>query len=97
MSERQAQKLQRMILTPAETTHWPDAMGFATFLTLVFSAKEALYKALSSQLDRVIEFHDVNVTGLAPDRLHLSHGGRVYEALYRLGADGCLTLVQVPR
>jgi enterobactin synthetase component D len=97
MNEQQAHKLQWMILTPAEATLRPEAMGFAAFLTLVFSAKEALYKALSSQLDSVIGFHDVNVTGLAHNRLHLSHSGRVYQALYRLGADECLTLVQVLR
>jgi enterobactin synthetase component D len=97
MGDRQARELQAMILTPAEAALRPDAMPFAAFLTLIFSAKEALYKALSARLDRVLEFHDVTVTGLAPDQLHLSQGGLPYDALYRLDPAECLTLVQVPR
>ncbi|WP_102106857.1 4'-phosphopantetheinyl transferase family protein [Oceaniglobus roseus] len=97
MSERQAHELRAMIVTPAEAAQRPAALPFPAFLTLVFSAKEALYKALSHRLDRILEFHDVTVTGLSPDRLHLSQGGLPYDALYRLDGAGCLTLVRVPR
>lgn len=95
MNLEQTQALHNTILTASEAAQRPDAMPFATFVTLIFSAKEALYKALSARLDRMLEFHDVTLTGVAPDRLHLSQGGRSYQALYRLGSAECLTLVRV--
>lgn len=95
MPAAQAQELQAMILNATEAGLRPSCLTFAAFLTLVFSAKEALYKALSSKLDRVLEFHDVMLIGFASDRLHLSFDDKAHEVLYRIDEAECLTLVQV--
>jgi enterobactin synthetase component D len=95
MPPTQADNIQGMILTPFEANLRPDALPFAAFLTLVFSAKEALYKALSPRLDHVLEFLDVTLSGLSRDRLHLSYGGEAFEARFRLDRTEVLTLVQV--
>jgi enterobactin synthetase component D len=97
MSAVQAQEIHEMILTPAEAALRPQPVPFATYLTLIFSAKEAFYKAFSARLGRVLEFHEVSVVGVAPDRLRLVFESEALEVLYRLDATGCLTLAQVPR
>ncbi|MDN5787589.1 4'-phosphopantetheinyl transferase [Pseudorhodobacter sp.] len=97
MPTAQAEELHAMILTEAEAALCPSPLPFPAFLTLAFSAKEALYKALSARLDRVLEFHDVILTCIAPDRLHLAVDGASYQALYRVDSVECVTLVQVPK
>lgn len=96
MQEDQARALAPMILTPGEAALRPDSLGFAAFLTLVFSAKEALYKAISARQARMLEFHDVLLTGIAGDRLHLAQGAQDFQARFRADRAEVLTLVLVP-
>ena len=96
MPEDQARALAPMILTPGEAALCPNALGFAAFLTLIFSAKEALYKAISDRQARMLEFHDVLLTGFAGDRLHLAQGEQDFQARFRLDRTEVLTLVLVP-
>ncbi|MEH7829983.1 4'-phosphopantetheinyl transferase family protein [Gemmobacter denitrificans] len=95
MPDDQARALAPMILTPGEAALRPGTLDFAAFLTLIFSAKEALYKAISARQSRVLEFHDVLLTGIAGDRLHLAQGAQDYQARFRLDRTEVLTLVLV--
>ncbi|WP_151720176.1 4'-phosphopantetheinyl transferase family protein [Gemmobacter serpentinus] len=95
MPEDQARTLTGMIMTPAETALRPETIGLAAFLTLVFSAKEALYKAISARHARMLEFHDVLLTGIAGDRLHMAQGKQDFQARFQLDRTEVLTLVLV--
>jgi enterobactin synthetase component D len=95
MPTDQARQLASMILTPAEATLQPETMGFAAFLTLVFSAKEALYKAISARRAQMPEFHDVILTGVSADRLHLALDAQDFQARFCLEQTEVLTLVLV--
>lgn len=93
--DQRATGLYPAIMTETEVALRPDGMAFGTYLTLVFSAKEALYKALSAQLARVPEFLDVTVLRFGPDTLSLELHGEIRQAHYRLTTKDCLTLVSV--
>lgn len=93
VSADRAMQLAAAIFTEAESRLRPDALPFASFFTLAFSAKEALYKALSPRLDRVPDFLDVTLTGLNPGQMALVLNGRTHQARFRLSARDCVTLV----
>lgn len=95
MPPEQATTLQTEILTPAEAALRPEHLPFATFLTLVFSAKETLYKALSIQLTDIPGFLDANMTGLVGDSVHLSFEGCAHQVRFKLRSNECLTLLAV--
>ncbi|MDR0809501.1 MAG: 4'-phosphopantetheinyl transferase superfamily protein [Gemmobacter sp.] len=95
MPEDQARSLAPMILTAAEAALRPGTMSFAGFLTLVFSAKEAVYKAISARHARILEFHDVMLTGISADRLHLAQDAQDFQASFRLDRSEVMTLVLV--
>jgi enterobactin synthetase component D len=96
MPDDQARVLASMILTPAEAALRPATIGCAAFLTLIFSAKEALYKAISTPQAQMLEFHDVLLTGITGDRLHLAQGAQDFQAHFRLDRTEVLTLILVP-
>ena len=53
------------IAWPSETAHARAAgLDRLEALTLVFSAKEAIYKCISRKVGRAIGFHDVRITGV---------------------------------
>jgi enterobactin synthetase component D len=88
-----AEALHQEILTAEELALRPAALPFATFVTLVFSAKEALYKALSQHLTHIPGFLEVRLTGIMEDRLALNFAGASREARFRLTAEDCVTLM----
>lgn len=90
-----AMQLSAAIFTEAESSIRPDALPYASFFTLVFSAKESLYKALSPRLTRVPDFLEVTLTNLTPDALHLKFEGETYSAKFRLSGKDVLSLVVV--
>lgn len=96
MPEERARELQRMILQPQEAALRSTDMTFETFVTLVFSAKEALYKALAARVRRILEFHEVRLVALSADKLALEFEGGRYAVLWRSDAVACLTLVALP-
>lgn len=96
MTPAQAADIRALILTDAEAALRPAAMAFEPFLTLVFSAKESLYKALSAHLPQMPDFLDVTVLSLTSDALALQFGGRTLTARYDLTAEDVLTLVTIP-
>lgn len=93
VSADRAMQLAAVIFTEAEARLRPDALPFANFFTLVFSAKEALYKALSPRLDRVPDFLDVTLTGLNHGQMALVLDGQTHLVRFRLSARDCVTLV----
>lgn len=99
MPDAQALEIADLILTPAEAMLRPAALSPADFTTLVFSAKEALYKAIYPKLQRIIEFHDVTLTALSPGgalmRLGVHHPDlpTYFRASTLITAETCLTLV----
>lgn len=90
-----ALQLAAAIFSEAESRLRPEALSFASFFTLVFSAKEALYKALSSRLSRIPDFREVTLTGLQPGQMALTLDGQSHLARFRLSNRDCVTLVTV--
>lgn len=90
-----ALQLAAAIFSEAESRLRPEPLSFASFFTLVFSAKEALYKALSSRLDRVPDFRDATLTALQPGQMALTLDGQSHVVRFRLSNRDCVTLVAV--
>lgn len=88
-----AMQLSASIFTEAESRLRPDALPYGRFFTLVFSAKESLYKALSPRLTRVPDFLEVTVTDLAPGAMGLLFEGQPHRARFALSGKDVLTLV----
>lgn len=95
MTAAAADDIRALILTPAEAALRPAGLTVLAFLTLVFSAKEALYKALSGQLARMPAFLDVVVLELTATKLRLWLGDGSFWAHYRVTEADVLTLVVV--
>lgn len=101
-----AEQLAAMILRPAEWARQPAGWPRARMLTVAFSAKEALYKAVYPNVRRVLEFHDVELVGVDGDALTLTLGAEhrpaalpdeSYRVAYRVDAGTCLTVLALPR
>ncbi|MEY5039221.1 MAG: hypothetical protein RL472_2327 [Pseudomonadota bacterium] len=90
-----ALQLAAAIFSEVESRHRPEALPFASFFTLVFSAKEALYKALSARLSRIPDFREVTLTGLRPGEMTLVLDGQSHIARFRLSHRDCVTVVAV--
>lgn len=95
MAATQAQEIKDLILTQAEAALRPADLKFPEFLTLVFSAKESLYKALSSWLPQMPAFLDVTLLEVTKNSLTLRLGGQTLTARYILTEADVLTLVVV--
>lgn len=67
----EAEPIAELIVSTAEMAFLPAMISQTAFLTLVFSAKEALYKALYPHLQRIIEFHDLTLVSFTDDHLML--------------------------
>jgi enterobactin synthetase component D len=88
-----AMQLAATIFSETEARLRPDALPFGTFFTLVFSAKEALYKALSPRLARIPGFHEAALTALQPGEMLVEMHGQSHRIRFRLSAKDCVTLV----
>ena len=88
-----ALQLSAAIFSETEARLCPGALPFATFFTLVFSAKESLYKALSARLNRIPDFREVTLTTLQPGQMTLVLDGKTHKARFRMTARDCVTLV----
>ncbi len=95
MSPEQAAALHGTLINGSEAALRPEGLPFEAYLTLAFSAKEALYKALSGRLETMPGFLDVAVTVVTDKRLSLTFDGTVHDAHYRLEGDSCVTLVTI--
>lgn len=81
------------IFTETEAQLRPAALPFGVFFTLVFSAKEALYKARAPRLSYVPGFLDAAVTGLSRGGIDLIMDGATHRARFTLSARDCVTLL----
>jgi enterobactin synthetase component D len=88
-----ALQLAAAIFSETEERLRPEALPFATFFTLIFSAKEALYKALSPRLNRIPDFREVTLTAIDPGRMGLTLDGQAHVARFAMTARDCVTVV----
>lgn len=72
MDMETAANLQGMIARPEELALQPKRLSSPQFLTQLFSAKEALYKAVFPRLQQVLEFHDARVLNVHDNVLQLA-------------------------
>lgn len=107
--EQRAQRLAGEILTPAELDRLGplNAAEQALRITLTFSAKESLFKALYPQVLKRFWFHDAELLSVTPDqhftlRLLIDLDGSwttgsVVTGQFCLFDDYLLTLIAIPR
>ncbi len=93
VSDERAMQLSASIFTEAESRLRPDALNYGRFFTLVFSAKESLYKAFSPRLTRIPDFHEVTLTTLTQGEIGLLFENQPYRARFRLSGKDVLTLL----
>lgn len=100
MTDARADPLARTILSPSDDAHCPPVLGPGAFVTLVFAAKEALYKAVHPRHGRIFGFHAARVTHLDDRGIGLALGpdmgafaGRAFTAHWAIDGDRVLTLV----
>ncbi len=96
-----AQKLQSAILSPVEAALQPQALEFAPFTSLIFSAKEALYKATYPLIGRMFGFHDVSLQRITTTHLHFVMQAETLPdwqlaVQYVLHPKSCETLLALP-
>lgn len=99
MPHERAQKLRPSILSETENELRPSALSQAAFVTLVFSAKEAFYKAIFPDIGRILDFQDADLCVFSDRTMHLLFEGKMYCIWWQLRGDECLTLCcgQAPR
>jgi len=97
VSTDRAMQLAATIFSETEARLRPDPLPFGTFFTLVFSAKEALYKALSPWLTQIPAFHDAVLTALQPGEMRIEMHGQSHLIRFRLSPKDCVTLVTQQR
>ena len=67
MSEGQAREIGRIFAWPSEVAHGRDAgLSRVEAFTLVFSAKESIFKCLHPLVRRYFDFRDVRIVGIDP-------------------------------
>lgn len=108
MGGQRAQRLRQAILTPTEQ-HWLDdhpADQAGQRLTLLFAAKESLFKALNPLCGTYFGFQDAEVVEYDADRLGLRllrdlsdefRSGMLFHARWAAFGHGMLSLVALPR
>lgn len=102
MSDARAGALGGTILSPGDAALRPDGMGEGAFVTLVFSAKEALYKAVYPRLLHIFGFHSVQLAEIGAGRVVMELGDvpgadklstRRFVADYVMSKEGVVCLV----
>lgn len=93
LSETTTADIAPLILSPHDRRACPDGWPLPQFLTLVFSAKEAAYKALSRDLTDIPDFHEATITHIGPEQLSLSFRGQTLPIAYALKQGLVVTLM----
>lgn len=57
-----ADKIYQLIVDNVELSMRPLSWSLSAYLTIIFSAKESLFKALFNQINQYIDFHDIRLT-----------------------------------
>lgn len=97
MTAQTVAEVGHLLLSPDDHAARPDGMDPARFCTLVFSAKEATYKALSRHLTDIPEFHEARVAAVTPDTLTIAFRGWRIPVLHRLDNGDYVTLAILPK
>lgn len=92
VTAQSAAQIAPLVLGDADRAAQPAGMAAPTYLTVVFSAKEALYKALSQDLADIPDFHEAAVTAFGADRLSLRFRGADVTVRWAQTQGHCLTL-----
>lgn len=96
MSPRTVAEITHLLLSPADHAQRPADMDAARFVTLVFSAKESVYKALSPQLADIPDFHEARVTALTSHHLTIAFRDWRIPVLHGVDDGDCVTLALLP-
>lgn len=96
MDRTRADQINSMIVSDFEVSLRPASMPFNVFVTLIFSAKEAFYKAVSASVRRILEFNEVTLLSVTAGTLDLSFAGQTYRVLWQTDDQTCLTLIALP-
>ena len=95
MSASKAREIWSLVLSEKEYALRPAHMSFAAFVTTIFASKEAFYKAMSSFVDRMLEFHEVNLISIEDSNIDLLFEGSKYRLLWRKMDGDCLALCRL--
>lgn len=95
MSVALARDIFSMVISKEEDSLRPSYMSSAAFITIAFSAKEAFYKAISSSIDRVLEFHEVTLISIEKAAIDLQFEGVEYRLMWRTVSGDFLVLCRI--
>ncbi len=96
MSDSRAEDLGRALVSPGEEALRPASLPRAAFVTLAFSAKEALYKALSPRLSRIPGFLEAQVVEIGSSQVLIAFEGHNWPVRWRIDTGLCRTLATDP-
>lgn len=106
ISDQRAEQLQRAIVCDQEIAKRPATMSLAKWLMLVFSAKEALYKALYAQVQHYFGFHKAHCLEVTANTIRLQlteqlhdacRAGQEYHIHYIADDDRVISYLVLPR
>lgn len=106
MNAYDAEKIAGEVVTPAEREALlPCALPFPLALTLVFSAKESLFKALYRHVGRYFDFHTAEVIDINAQQIRLRlisplgpfRSGDIFSVLWSSDATQLTTLIRLQR
>lgn len=81
-----------LLLNDHDRAQCPAGWDAARFCTLVFSAKEAVYKALSATIDDIPDFREARVMALRGNCMAVEFRGRKVPVFHTWDAGDCVTL-----
>lgn len=93
LTEAEAHEIENVIFGPDDAANRPEDMTPGDFATLVFSAKEAVYKAIASELTDIPDFREAAFHWIRPKGTAILFRGRRYPVRYVFDKDECVTLI----
>lgn len=106
MAPERAERLKGRILCPGEDAQRPPELSFADFLTVCFSAKESLYKALYGEVRRYFGFSAARLVSVEEGRFELVltaaltdglPAGACFSGVFKREQGRVWTFIDVPR
>lgn len=95
MSQETLAEVEHLILSDNDHVQIPRGWSDARFCTLAFSAKEAVYKALSNNLTDIPDFREARILEVSPTHAMIEFRGKSLPVLYVMDAVECITLAVV--
>ncbi|MDW6091287.1 4'-phosphopantetheinyl transferase family protein [Vibrio rhizosphaerae] len=107
MDDTLCESVGKMIVTSGEMKLQETDWSKAQFISLMFSAKESLFKALYPLVKRYLDFHDAQLVSFDPQHSHFTFelsqtlqqeiGIQVCHGDYLLFEEALVTLIQIER